>query len=167
MKTFFSFKEVFTPKLFSSLRTYNKQRLLQDAIAGMIVGIVAIPLAIAFGISSGVGPTEGLVTAIIAGFIISAFGGSKVQIGGPTGAFIVIIYGNVQCKTVDNRNCYDHEEICHLPDRHRLRSVTDHSEDSEETESESDLKLDVFHHEKEDEHGRREHQECEIVISAT
>lgn len=96
MKTFFSFKEVFTPKLFSSLRTYNKQRLLQDAIAGMIVGIVAIPLAIAFGISSGVGPTEGLVTAIIAGFIISAFGGSKVQIGGPTGAFIVIIYGIIQ-----------------------------------------------------------------------
>lgn len=96
MKTFFSFKEVFSPKLFSSLRTYNKQRLLQDAIAGMIVGIVAIPLAIAFGISSGVGPTEGLVTAIIAGFIISAFGGSKVQIGGPTGAFIVIIYGIIQ-----------------------------------------------------------------------
>ena len=96
MKTFFSFKEVFSPKLFSSLRTYNKQRLLQDAIAGMIVGIVAIPLAIAFGISSGVGPTEGLVTTIIAGFIISAFGGSKVQIGGPTGAFIVIIYGIIQ-----------------------------------------------------------------------
>lgn len=96
MKTFFSFREVFSPKLFSSLRTYNKQRLLQDAIAGMIVGIVAIPLAIAFGISSGVGPTEGLVTAIIAGFIISAFGGSKVQIGGPTGAFIVIIYGIIQ-----------------------------------------------------------------------
>ena len=96
MKTFFSFKEVFSPKLFSSLRTYNKQRLLQDAIAGMIVGIVAIPLAIAFGISSGVGPTEGLITAIIAGFIISAFGGSKVQIGGPTGAFIVIIYGIIQ-----------------------------------------------------------------------
>ena len=96
MKTFFSFKEVFSPKLFSSLRTYNKQRLLQDVIAGMIVGIVAIPLAIAFGISSGVGPTEGLVTAIIAGFIISAFGGSKVQIGGPTGAFIVIIYGIIQ-----------------------------------------------------------------------
>ena len=96
METFFSFKEVFSPKLFSSLRTYNKQRLLQDTIAGMIVGIVAIPLAIAFGISSGVGPTEGLVTAIIAGFLISAFGGSKVQIGGPTGAFIVIIYGIIQ-----------------------------------------------------------------------
>ena len=65
-------------------------------MAGVIVGIVAIPLAIAFGIASGVGPTEGLITAIIAGFIISAFGGTKVQIGGPTGAFIVIIYGIIQ-----------------------------------------------------------------------
>ena len=96
MKTFFSFKDVFSPKLFSAIRSYNKEKLLQDSIAGMIVGIVAIPLAIAFGISSGVGPTEGLITAIIAGFIISAFGGSKVQIGGPTGAFIVIIYGIIQ-----------------------------------------------------------------------
>ena len=69
---------------------------MQDLVAGMIVAVVAIPLAIAFGISSGVGPTEGLVTAIIAGFIISALGGSKVQIGGPTGAFIVIIYGIIQ-----------------------------------------------------------------------
>lgn len=65
-------------------------------MAGIIVGIVAIPLAIAFGIASGVGPTEGLVTAIIAGLLISVFGGSKVQIGGPTGAFIVIIYGIIQ-----------------------------------------------------------------------
>jgi SulP family sulfate permease len=96
MQSFFSFKDVFRPKLFSTLRSYNKQCLAQDTIAGMIVGIVAIPLAIAFGISSGVGPTEGLVTAIIAGFIISAMGGSKVQIGGPTGAFIVIIYGIIQ-----------------------------------------------------------------------
>ena len=96
MKTFFSFKDVFSPKLFSTLRTYNKEKFLQDALAGWIVAVVAIPLAIAFGISSGVGPTEGLVTAIIAGFIISAFGGSKVQIGGPTGAFIVIIYGIIQ-----------------------------------------------------------------------
>ena len=96
MQNFFSFKDVFRPKLFSTLRSYDKQRLAQDTIAGMIVGIVAIPLAIAFGISSGVGPTEGLVTAIIAGFLISAFGGSKVQIGGPTGAFIVIIYGIIQ-----------------------------------------------------------------------
>ena len=96
MKTFFSLKDVFSPKLFSTLRSYNKEKFLQDALAGWIVAVVAIPLAIAFGISSGVGPTEGLVTAIIAGFIISALGGSKVQIGGPTGAFIVIIYGIIQ-----------------------------------------------------------------------
>ena len=96
MHNFFSFKNVFQPKLFNTLRHYNKQQLVQDIVAGMIVAVVAIPLAIAFGISSGVGPTEGLVTAIVAGFIISAFGGSKVQIGGPTGAFIVIIYGIIQ-----------------------------------------------------------------------
>ena len=96
MQSYFSFKDVFRPKLFSTLKGYSKEKLLQDLIAGMIVAVVAIPLAIAFGISSGVGPTEGLVTAIIAGFIISAFGGSKVQIGGPTGAFIVIIYGIIQ-----------------------------------------------------------------------
>lgn len=96
MQKFLSFKDVFRPKLFSTLRSYSKERFLQDALAGWIVAVVAIPLAIAFGISSGVGPTEGLVTAIIAGFIISAFGGSKVQIGGPTGAFIVIIYGIIQ-----------------------------------------------------------------------
>ena len=96
MQNFFSFKDVFSPKLFTTLRRYTKQQFLQDIIAGMIVAVVAIPLAIAFGISSGVGPTEGLVTAIIAGFIISALGGSKVQIGGPTGAFIVIIYGIIQ-----------------------------------------------------------------------
>ena len=96
MQSYFSFKDVFRPKLFSMLKDYSKEKLLQDLIAGMIVAVVAIPLAIAFGISSGVGPTEGLVTAIIAGFIISAFGGSKVQIGGPTGAFIVIIYGIIQ-----------------------------------------------------------------------
>lgn len=96
MHNFFSFKDVFRPKLISTLRSYSKERFLQDALAGWIVAVVAIPLAIAFGISSGVGPTEGLVTAIIAGFIISAFGGSKVQIGGPTGAFIVIVYGIIQ-----------------------------------------------------------------------
>lgn len=92
----FSIREVFAPKLFSSLRNYNRTQFGQDALAGVIVGIVAIPLAIAFGISSGVGPTEGLITAIIAGLLISFFGGSKVQIGGPTGAFIVIIYGIIQ-----------------------------------------------------------------------
>ena len=92
----YSIKEVFSPKLFQTLRKYTKAQFAQDALAGIIVGIVAIPLAIAFGISSGVGPTEGLVTAIIAGLLISLFGGSKVQIGGPTGAFIVIIYGIIQ-----------------------------------------------------------------------
>lgn len=89
-------KDVFYPRLFQTLRGYGKQQLSADVMAGIIVGIVAIPLAIAFGIASGVGPTEGLVTAIIAGFIISALGGTKVQIGGPTGAFIVIIYGIIQ-----------------------------------------------------------------------
>ena len=86
----------FRPKLFSTLRNYDSAKFAKDIMAGIIVGIVAIPLAIAFGIASGVGPTEGLVTAIIAGFIISALGGSRVQIGGPTGAFIVIIYGIIQ-----------------------------------------------------------------------
>ncbi|MBR1877633.1 MAG: STAS domain-containing protein [Paludibacteraceae bacterium] len=92
----FSLREVFAPKLFGTLAHYTRAQFAQDALAGIIVGIVAIPLAIAFGISSGVGPTEGLVTAIIAGFLISFLGGSKVQIGGPTGAFIVIIYGIIQ-----------------------------------------------------------------------
>ena len=92
----YSIKEVFAPKLFQTLKNYSGAQFGQDALAGVIVGIVAIPLAIAFGISSGVGPTEGLVTAIIAGLLISLFGGSKVQIGGPTGAFIVIIYGIIQ-----------------------------------------------------------------------
>ena len=94
MKPHFSID--FRPKLFDTLRNYNGEKFAKDVMAGIIVGIVAIPLAIAFGIASGVGPTEGLVTAIIAGFLISAFGGSRVQIGGPTGAFIVIIYGIIQ-----------------------------------------------------------------------
>ena len=87
---------MFRPKILDTLKNYNKQQFLKDAIAGIIVGIVALPLAIAFAIASGVSPEKGLFTAIIAGFIISAFGGSKVQIGGPTGAFIVIVYGIVQ-----------------------------------------------------------------------
>ena len=86
----------FRPKLLSTLKGYNLETFSKDFMAGIIVGIVAIPLAIAFGIASGVGPTEGLVTAIIAGLLISVFGGSKVQIGGPTGALIVIIYGSIQ-----------------------------------------------------------------------
>lgn len=86
----------FRPKLLSALKNYSKETFTADLMAGIIVGIVALPLAIAFGIASGVSPEKGIITAIIAGFIISALGGSKVQIGGPTGAFIVIIYGIIQ-----------------------------------------------------------------------
>ena len=82
----------FRPKIFSSLRHYDMTRLKEDVIAGIVVGIVALPLAIAFGIASGVSPTIGLITAIIGGFLVSFFGGNTVQIGGPTGAFIVIVY---------------------------------------------------------------------------
>ncbi len=84
------------PELFYTLRNYSKQKFMADLMAGIIVGIVALPLAIAFGIASGVSPEKGILTAIIAGFAISAFGGSRVQIGGPTGAFIVIIYGIIE-----------------------------------------------------------------------
>lgn len=87
---------MFTPKLLHTIKGYNKEQFLKDLLAGLIVGIVALPLAIAFAIASGVSPEKGLYTAIIAGFIISALGGSRVQIGGPTGAFIVIVYGIVQ-----------------------------------------------------------------------
>ena len=86
----------FKPKLVSCLKNYSKETFMADLMAGIIVGIVALPLAIAFGIASGVSPEKGIITAIIAGFIISLLGGSKVQIGGPTGAFIVIIYGIIQ-----------------------------------------------------------------------
>lgn len=86
----------FKPRLFSALKNYSKETFMTDLMAGIIVGIVALPLAIAFGIASGVSPEKGIITAIIAGFIISLLGGSKVQIGGPTGAFIVIIYGIIQ-----------------------------------------------------------------------
>lgn len=86
----------FKPKLFDTLKNYSKADLTTDIMAGIIVGIVALPLAIAFGIASGVSPEKGIITGIIAGFIISFLGGSKVQIGGPTGAFIVIIYGIIQ-----------------------------------------------------------------------
>ena len=91
-----NFLKEFQPALFVSLKNYNKEKFVADAMSGLIVGIVALPLAIAFGISSGVTPEKGIVTAIIAGFIISFLGGSKVQIGGPTGAFIVIVYGIVE-----------------------------------------------------------------------
>ena len=86
----------FRPKLYTALKNYSKELFMADLMAGIIVGIVALPLAIAFGIASGVSPEKGIITAIIAGFIISLMGGSKVQIGGPTGAFIVIIYGIIQ-----------------------------------------------------------------------
>jgi sulfate permease, SulP family len=87
---------MFRPKLFDTLKNYNKEQFIKDLVAGAIVGIVALPLAIAFAIASGVSPEKGLYTAVIAGFIISFLGGSRVQIGGPTGAFIVIVYGIVQ-----------------------------------------------------------------------
>ena len=91
------FKVGFKPKLFSTLKSgYNKQKFVQDLLAGIIVGIVALPLAIAFGIASGATPEAGILTAIVAGFLISFFGGSQVQIGGPTGAFIVIVFGIIQ-----------------------------------------------------------------------
>jgi SulP family sulfate permease len=87
---------VLVPKLVTTLRDYNRPQFLADLTAGVIVGIVALPLAIAFAIASGVTPDRGLITAIVAGFLISVLGGSRVQIGGPTGAFVVIVYGVVQ-----------------------------------------------------------------------
>lgn len=84
------------PKLATTLRGYTRAEFRDDLVAGVIVGIVALPLAIAFAIASGVSPEAGLITAIVAGFLISALGGSRVQIGGPTGAFVVIVYGIVQ-----------------------------------------------------------------------
>jgi len=92
---------MYKPKILDTLKGYNKEQFLKDLMSGIIVGIVALPLAIAFGIASGVTPEKGLFTAIIAGFLISLLGGSRVQIGGPTGAFIVIVYGIVQQFGVD------------------------------------------------------------------
>ena len=90
-------KGEFTPKFFTLLKAgITKKQLYKDVLAGIIVGIVALPLSIAFAIASGVSPEKGLITAIIAGIVISVFGGSRVQIGGPTGAFIVILYAIVQ-----------------------------------------------------------------------
>ena len=86
----------FKPQLFATLKNYSHKQFTTDLLAGIIVGIVALPLAIAFGIASGVTPEKGIITAIVAGLIVSVFGGSKVQIGGPTGAFIIIIYGIIQ-----------------------------------------------------------------------
>jgi len=87
---------MFRPKLIDTLKDYSRERFLKDTVAGLIVGIVALPLAIAFAIASGVSPEKGIFTAVIGGLVISALGGSRVQIGGPTGAFIVIVYGIVQ-----------------------------------------------------------------------
>ncbi len=87
---------MFYPKLFTTLKDYSRAQFFSDAAAGVIVGVVALPLAIAFAIASGVSPDRGLVTAVVAGFLISFFGGSRVQIGGPTGAFVVIVYAIVQ-----------------------------------------------------------------------
>ncbi|MDX8339332.1 SulP family inorganic anion transporter [Draconibacterium sp. IB214405] len=88
---------IFKPKLFTLLKNgVSKKQLTSDVLAGVVVGIVALPLAIAFAVASGVSPEKGLITAVVAGFLISFLGGSRVQIGGPTGAFIVIVYGIVQ-----------------------------------------------------------------------
>lgn len=92
---------MFRPKILDTLKSYNKKQFTKDVFAGIIVGVVALPLAIAFAIASGVTPEKGLITAVVAGFIISAMGGSRVQIGGPTGAFIVIVYGIVQVYGID------------------------------------------------------------------
>src|SRR5512132_3363531 len=89
------------PKLFTTLKGYTRAQALADVTAGVIVGIVALPLAIAFAIASGVTPDRGLWTAIVAGFLISTLGGSRVQIGGPTGAFVVIVYGIIQRYGID------------------------------------------------------------------
>ncbi len=91
----------FLPKSFVALRGYSRHQFLADLQAGLVVGVVAIPLALAFAIASGVSPEKGLVTAVVAGFLISLLGGSRVQIGGPTGAFVVIVYGIVQKYGVD------------------------------------------------------------------
>ena len=92
----------FRPRIVQDLRDYNKERLARDVGAGATVGIVALPLAMAFAIASGLKPEAGLWTAIIAGFLISALGGTSVQIGGPAGAFIVIVYGIVERYGVAN-----------------------------------------------------------------
>ena len=88
--------EKLKPKLFSVLKTYSKEQLVKDIIAGIIVAIIALPLSIALALASGVGPEKGLYTAIVAGFVISFLGGSRVQISGPTAAFATIVAGIVE-----------------------------------------------------------------------
>src|SRR3954453_6114317 len=100
---------MFIPKSIVCLREgYTRERLMRDLISGVVVGIVALPLCLAFAIASGVPPERGLFTGIVAGFLISALGGSRVQIGGPTGAFVVIIYGIVE------KHGYDGLVVCTL-----------------------------------------------------
>lgn len=95
-------EKVFSPKLFGLIKDGSvKKNLSKDILAGIVVGIVAIPLAIAFAVASGVSPEKGIITAIVAGFLISFLGGSRVQIGGPTGAFIVIVYGIIHEYGID------------------------------------------------------------------
>lgn len=93
---------IFHPRVLDTLREYNLKKLREDTIAGITVGLVALPLAMAFAIASGVRPEAGLFTAIVAGFLISAFGGSRVQIGGPTGAFVVLVYGVLSTYGMEN-----------------------------------------------------------------
>lgn len=88
--------DLFQPKLFTTLRTYSKAQFIRDLLAGIIVAIIAIPLSIALGIASGVSPKQGLITAFVGGVVVSLLGGSRVQIAGPTGAFVVIVYGIIQ-----------------------------------------------------------------------
>src|SRR4051794_36701031 len=92
----------FRPKLVESLKDYNSEKFRADLVAGITVGIVALPLAMAFAIASGVKPEAGIFTAVVAGFLISALGGSRVAIGGPTGAFVVILYGILQQYQMNN-----------------------------------------------------------------
>ena len=92
--------EKLKPKLFSVMKTYTKEQFIKDVISGIVVAIVALPLSIALAIASGVGPEQGIYTAIIAGFLISFFGGSRVQIAGPTAAFATIVAGIVATKGI-------------------------------------------------------------------
>lgn len=105
-------KEKLKPKLFSVMKTYTKEQFLKDVVAGIIVAIIALPLSIALALASGVGPEEGIYTAIIAGFLISFLGGSRVQIAGPTAAFATIVAG-------DRRQKRNGWSCCRYPDRRR------------------------------------------------
>src|SRR4249919_1020481 len=93
--------ETWLPKSVSDLRGYTREKFVSDLIAGVTVGLVALPLAMAFAIASGVPPQSGLYCAVVAGFLISALGGSSTQIGGPTGAFVVVVYGIVSRYGID------------------------------------------------------------------